>query len=66
VGMDDLEIEVAVLNLVAPEVLGGQQSGRKKKKEKSRDGAWEHNDLGLRRADQQLGCIVPETLELIE
>jgi hypothetical protein len=65
-GLNDLEIEGAVLDLVAPEVLGAEESRREQEEEKGRGDATEHNDLDLGRADQQLGCIVPEPLELVE
>jgi hypothetical protein len=46
-GLDDLEIERAVLDLVPPEVLGGQHSRREQKEQQSRGGASEHIDLYL-------------------
>jgi hypothetical protein len=65
-GLDDLEIELAVLDPVAPEILGVEESRREQQEEECREGASEHNYLDLGRADQQLGCIVPETLELVK
>jgi hypothetical protein len=66
-GLDDLEIEVGVLDLIAPEVLGGEKPGHAQEEgEQGRSGASKHGDLSLGGADQQLRCVVPEALELVE
>jgi hypothetical protein len=46
-GLDDLEIERAVLDLVPPEVLSGHQTRREQQEQQSRGGASKHIDLYL-------------------
>src|SRR2546428_42476 len=66
-GLDDLEIEVGVLDLVPAEVLGGEETWHADEQgEQGRCSASKHGDLSLGGADQQLRCVAPEPLELVE
>src|SRR6476646_5650705 len=66
-GLDDLEIERGVLDLVATEVLSGHNAGgAHEREEENPENASKHGDPRLGGADQQLRCIVPEALQLVE